>query len=217
MKLYLISGLAADERMFERLHFPQHITPVFLPWRLPASPTETLQQYVHRFAERLNPNEPFALMGLSFGGMVCCELNKILKPQKTVIISSVSTYRQFPPLFWWAKKLHFDHPRLVKGSKKFSSGFHNYFFGAASPAAKALLAQTIKQADEDLLAWSVKQALAWRFDTAIPNLVHLHGSRDKIFPLRYLQPHKIISGGGHLSVFENAPEVSKHLQTIFGA
>ena len=213
MNLYFISGLAADERMFERLQFPAHITPVFLPWLKPLK-EESLHSYVHRMAESIDSTKPFVLMGLSFGGIVCCELNTFLKPQKTILLSSVCSHKHFPPWFGWVRKYHLENKLSAKTIKATPTGINNYLFGASSPAGKALLADTIKRCDDELLLWSIKQIINWNFSEPVSNLVLIHGSSDKIFPLRYLHPQHIIKNGEHLAVFENAGAASSILSQI---
>lgn len=212
MNLYFISGLAADDRMFERLQFPAHVNPLFLPWLKPLSKDESLDGYVHRMTEGIDQTKSFALMGLSFGGMVCCEMNVLLKPEKTILISSVCSHRCFPPWFHWAGKVHLENslrPQSIKATPAFMK---NYLFGATSTAGKSLLADTLKQSDNDVLIWSIRQITNWHFNKSISNLVQIHGSKDKIFPMRYLQPQHVIEGGGHLTVFENAAAVSACLK-----
>lgn len=212
MKIYYISGLAADERMFRNIDFPKKVTPVFIPWLLPLSYTETLDHYVSRIRAHINTAESFVLMGLSFGGMVCCELNKLVQPQKTIIISSVSSHVQFPPLFRVVKRFHLHQTVKAKMVKKAPARISNYLFGAATTDAAALLADSLLRSDPLLLDWSVDKIMNWEFTLPVPNLVHIHGSTDKIFPLRCVQPHHIIKGGGHLTVFNEGTQVSEILK-----
>lgn len=208
MNLYYISGLAADEKMFSRIDFGNRVKPHFLPWHLPQSTSESLADYIQKFAAQIDTAEPFALMGLSFGGMVCCQLNETIKPQKTIIISSVSNYKQFPPWFHWIRKTGIYKLSKAKHIKKRPAAINNFLFGAETDTAKKLVLDALQSADEFLLDWSIRTILHWRFNKPVPNLVHIHGAADKIFPLRYVQPHHIIKDGGHLTVFNEGVPVS---------
>ncbi|RYD69520.1 MAG: hypothetical protein EOP53_27030, partial [Sphingobacteriales bacterium] len=64
MKVYFISGLAADCRVFKRIQLPAGFESVYLDW-IPPLPNESLQSYAMRMAESIDTNEPFALVGLS--------------------------------------------------------------------------------------------------------------------------------------------------------
>ena len=75
MKAYFIPGLAADKRVFRHIQLPGNFTPVFLEWIAPIK-DETLPQYAYRLAEQIEINEPFIIIGLSFGGMLAVEIAK---------------------------------------------------------------------------------------------------------------------------------------------
>ncbi|MBL3657687.1 hypothetical protein [Fulvivirga sediminis] len=93
MKIYAISGLGADERAFYKLQLQYPI--VHLPWKTPLL-GDSLRTYAQRFVNDIDDSKPFALLGLSFGGMVVVEIGKILKPEKTIIISSAPTKNELP-------------------------------------------------------------------------------------------------------------------------
>ncbi len=67
MKVYFISGLAADKRVFKYISLPTGCEAVHLDWITPQK-DDTLPSYALRLASAINRDEPFALVGLSFGG-----------------------------------------------------------------------------------------------------------------------------------------------------
>lgn len=93
MKLYLIGGLGADKRVFEELDL-KGATQV-MEW---VSPTleESLPDYVQRLLPQIDTNEAFALLGVSFGGIIALELAKKINPTLIFLISSVVTADQLP-------------------------------------------------------------------------------------------------------------------------
>ena len=90
MNLYFISGLGADKRVFQKLEIPEPFIIHHVEW-VPVQPEDSLSQYCSRLIEQLNLNEPFILVGLSFGGIVAMELSKKIKPAQTVLISSIAS------------------------------------------------------------------------------------------------------------------------------
>jgi surfactin synthase thioesterase subunit len=88
MKIYNISGLGANEFVFENLAFPQEFQMVNLPWIQPLQ-NETIFSYAERMASIIDDSEPFALMGLSFGGIMVQEIARIKRPQKLILISTI--------------------------------------------------------------------------------------------------------------------------------
>src|SRR5687767_12739166 len=104
MKVYFISGLAADKRVFKYISLPAGCEAVHLEWITPQK-DETLASYALRLAAAINREEPFALVGLSFGGMLATEIAKQYKPAVTILISSVPVAKQLPGYFRMAGKM----------------------------------------------------------------------------------------------------------------
>jgi hypothetical protein len=99
MNIYLISGLGADKRVFSKLVFSASHVIKHIAWISPIS-NEDLSSYARRLSMQINEAEPFCLVGVSFGGMIAVELNKVMKPLQTIIIFSASTNAQIP---WYYK------------------------------------------------------------------------------------------------------------------
>jgi hypothetical protein len=55
--------------------------------------------------------------------------------------------------------------------------------------------------------------MKWRNEEIPANLIHIHGSNDEVFPIRYVKPAYVLKGG-HLLVFHHANEVNKLLEEI---
>src|ERR1044071_2262482 len=98
MKVYFISGLAADERVFRHINLPEQYEAVHLAWLAPL-PHESLPHYARRFSGRINGDEKFCLIGLSFGGMIAVEIARILRPEKLILISSISCPAHLPSYY----------------------------------------------------------------------------------------------------------------------
>ena len=64
--------------MFKNIRLPDHCEPVFLEWIDPVK-NETLKNYALRLAEGINTNEPFAIIGLSMGGMITSEIARTIQ------------------------------------------------------------------------------------------------------------------------------------------
>ena len=88
MKLYAISGLGADKRVFKYLNLNCELIPI--DWIKPKK-NEEIELYSERLSSVINKNEPFGLLGVSFGGLIATEISKKLKPELTILISSAET------------------------------------------------------------------------------------------------------------------------------
>ena len=73
MKLYAISGLGADQRVYQYLNIDYEL--IHLDWIRPIK-NEGITDYTMRLSQGINTSEPFGIIGLSFGGLVAIEMSK---------------------------------------------------------------------------------------------------------------------------------------------
>ena len=212
MTIYCISGLGADYRAFERIEWPAHHTIVHLPWLEPLN-NEALQAYAHRMAEPINTQEPFALVGLSFGGIISIEMLAFLKPEKIILISSISSNEQLPWYFRVAGKTKLHHSPLAQQLKQ-NTWFINSLFGQKDTPLALYLKTQFAAMSNHYLSWSLDHILSWEQNEKPNNVVQLHGSADKVFPIEYTQADIIVRGGSHYMIYTHAKQVSKHLNSL---
>ncbi|UII31243.1 alpha/beta hydrolase [Fulvivirga ulvae] len=206
MVIYAIPGLGADERVFKYLSLP--VVPV--KWIAPEK-EESLQEYVKRLIAQIDQKQPFILLGVSFGGMVAVEMNKLVKPEKTIIISSAACRRELPLLFKVVGKTAIVD-LLPAGMLKPPYFLANYLFGLQSPHGRDLLKLIIRETSGHFLKWSIKQIVNWQNREVPTNLIRIHGDRDRLLKMKKGINYKVIRGGGHLMIVEQANEVSLYLQ-----
>ena len=211
MKAYFISGLGAGKKAFQRIKLPESFEPVYLDWITPEK-DESLRNYARRFSSLIKNDDAFVLIGLSFGGMLASEIARLRNPMKTIIISSIGCANELP---WYFKRagrigLHRAVPiKLLKAGTIIKN-----MIGAASKEDKAIIIDYAKFADPALVRWSLHAIVNWDQYQRLPGIIHLHGSKDLMLPLRYTQPDYIIKDGGHLMVFNKADEVNRILNEV---
>lgn len=76
--------------------------------------------------KNIDTSEDFALLGLSFGGIIVQEMNRFLSPKKTILISTVKNHSELPKLMRWGGKLNAD--RLIPMRFFTSDSFLSYSF-----------------------------------------------------------------------------------------
>ena len=96
MKLYGISGLEADKRVFEKLTLECEFVP--LEWIQPLQ-NESIENYSKRFSTVIDQDIEYGILGVSFGGLIAVEISKVLNPTFTVLISSAETRKDLRPIF----------------------------------------------------------------------------------------------------------------------
>ena len=87
MKIYAIPGLGADARVFANVQ--RYLPLTIIDWK-PNEANESIENYAGRMASEIPKNEPFILLGLSFGGVIAQEICRILKPEKLILLSSIA-------------------------------------------------------------------------------------------------------------------------------
>lgn len=209
LTVYFISGQAADEKLFENLTLPSTLTIKHVHWIEPLE-HETLSQYCKRLSQQIDASGNFVLIGVSLGGIVSVELTKFLHPKKTIIISSIATKYELPPLM---KFIHlFRIYKIVPaGFYKWHSPLLDWFFGTESKREKSLLKYYSKSTTKNYMRWAVDQILNWENEQRPPHLFHIHGTKDRIFPYKKTQADLLIKGGTHLMIHNRAEEISEIL------
>ncbi len=208
--IYLISGFGADERVFANIDFGEY-EKHFIPWKIPEK-NETIEAYAARMKNEIHHPNP-VLVGLSFGGMISIEIAKIIPLEKIIMFSSIKTFHEKPLYMRLTGKFNINKLIPLR-PYSFLERIENYNLGVETIEEKMLLKEYRKNINQQYTTWAINQIVNWKNDWKPENLIHLHGSNDHIFPLRYVKPDYIIKGGGHLMLMNNAVEVNAILKTI---
>lgn len=208
MILYKIGGLGADERVFEKLTL--NTPSVSIKWLVPET-QESLKDYTFRISKQIDQSEEFGIIAVSFGGIIAIELSKILNPKTIILISSVSISDELP-----YKSLRIPLSRLVKlipgALIKPPQFMMNFMFGAVD---KELLSKIIRDTDPSFIRWALHKILTWRHNNGEGELFRIHGSTDRLIPLKGIA--HIIKDGGHFMIVDRADELSvlinEHIQS----
>jgi len=206
--VYLLSGLGADRRVFDfisldysEVHYVQWITP---------SQDETITGYARRLLPQITNDRPI-LIGVSFGGIMAVELAKLMDTEKVLIISSIKTRFDAPWRFKLSGMIRLNNviPTTVF---KMVNPFTYWLFGVATAQERKLLASIIEDTDVAFLRWAIGVILQWSNEEVLPNVVHVHGTRDRIFPIH--TANFVVEGGGHLMIVSKAAEVDQIIKNV---
>ncbi|MGF7027326.1 MULTISPECIES: alpha/beta hydrolase [Sphingobacterium] len=209
-KIYVISGLGVDQRVFSKIDFGS-LDITYLDWITP-SLNEPLSIYAKRISAKITAAQPI-LIGLSFGGMLAMEIAKIITVQRVILLASAKGRYELPVLYRLAGRLKLNVfvPNALLKTHSFLS---DYFFGIGCKEDSLLLKQILKDTDPIFMAWAIHQILQWKNNSVPDNLIHIHGSSDRIIPIKNVKPNFIIKGSGHFMTVTHAQEVEKLLQEI---
>lgn len=206
MKIYGISGLGADKRIFDFLSLDFEITTI--DWIEP-NKNESIKSYSKRLSNLIDTKNEFCLIGVSFGGLIATEINKILNPKLTILISSAHTKNELRPIFRLFGKTKliklipaflFDPPRLIA----------KFLFGAKN---NKLLNNILDDTDLNFAKWAINELINWKNITQQGNIFKINGTNDKLIPPRGNTEMKLIDKGEHFMIVDRADEVSEIINT----
>ena len=210
MNVYFISGLGADRRAFERIRLSEDLQIHHLDW-IPPNKYESLECYAKRLAENINTAKPFSIVGLSMGGMLASCMNSFLNPVRTILISSATCAQDLPPYFKYFGKSSVYTLLPVAAFNKPNAAAYK-LFGVQNFTERDLMRRVIKESDAAFVKWGVGAITTWQQQHRPKNILHIHGSNDKILPIKYTKADVVINGGSHFMVWINADEISALLQ-----
>ncbi|MBO3270072.1 alpha/beta fold hydrolase [Hymenobacter defluvii] len=205
MKVYLLPGLGADERIFRYLQPRLHAETQVLPWLTP-EPRETLPHYVARMAERVATDEHCLLVGVSFGGVVALEMCRLRPLARPVLISSIPDADCLPPLLRIIRNTgvyKLVPPQLLKLLPRVGQ----WYFDISNGEAYQLFREILRDMEPVYTRWAIHRLLHWD-STDIGQGVQILGTRDRVFPPGPSSVDYLIPGGGHFMVLTHAEEIS---------
>jgi pimeloyl-ACP methyl ester carboxylesterase len=209
--IYFFSGLGADERVFRLLKFEGY-QPVHIHWLDPQR-GEPIADYAKRLVAQIQSDRP-TIVGLSFGGMIAVEIAKHIEVEQVIIISSAKTKAEIPfyfKLFRWLP-IHRVFPFKSLLWAEYWLGY--WIFSVDSLDQRQLLRSILQDTDAHFLKWALHQVVIWSNEFVPENLCHLHGSSDRVFPIRFVAPDFTVEKGGHLMILNRAGQISTVLRKI---
>lgn len=213
MKIYLISGLGADERVFRLLDF--HKTPVtHIHWLEPQSIHETLSHYTERLSEQIDLGQEVVLVGVSFGGIIAQELARVIPCRRVIIISSVKSEKEYPLHLKLLRSTRLYALAPASWLKKLGLPFASYFFGTETSEETVLLRDIIRETPEKFMTWAIWALMRWKNPQPLTNLIHFHGTQDRVFPTYSIRFYIPIEGGGHFMILNRATLISNWINKV---
>ncbi len=202
-KIYCISGLGADHRIFKKLRINDYQL-VPLPW-VAHSANDTIATYAIKMAQQILEPMPI-ILGVSFGGMVALEISKVIPTKAIIIVSSAKSQAELPynGIFWKMLVSLLPHqfftlpnPLIIR------------LFGAKTSEEKKLIGDIFRESDGRFVKWSLKAILNWHNHSVPQNLLQIHGTNDLIIPGRNVSTNHWIQGGSHIMIYNQAEQISE--------
>ena len=209
-KIYIFSGLGVDKRVFDNIDL-NDLNVEFIDWIKPFE-NEPIKNYSKRISEKITSKNPI-IIGLSFGGMIAVEISKILQTRKIILIASAKNRNQLPKIYHLAGRLKLT--KLIPNSLLKKQNFiTNWFFGLEKKSEKQLLAIILKDTDPNFLGWAINEIATWNNEFEPNNCIHIHGSKDRIIPIKNVKANFVIENGGHFMTVNRSKEIEKIIKQI---
>ena len=209
--IYCVSGLGADERVFQKLKL-QGYQPIHICWVEPEK-QENIADYAKRLTEQIKSDKPI-LVGLSFGGIIAIEIAKQLDTEKVILISSTKDRREIPFYFKIFRWLPIQ--RLLPASILlwFGQLLASWFFSLETIDERKLFRAILFDTDAKFMKWAINQVVGWRNELIPNNVYHIHGESDRIFPYKFVKEDFSVTKGGHFMIMNRAEYISQLIEKI---
>jgi len=204
VKAFLLPGVGCDARIFNRLNLPWPTS--IVKWPKPYH-QESIREYALRVAEQITDPANTVIIGMSFGGMVAAELS-VLNPAATVIISSIKSSDERPAHMKLMRLMRLN--RLVPS--KFAAKFDfwmGFVVGLFNRHDRRVIESMIKTMDAQFNDWAIDAAISWDFSRPKGRVLHIHGTNDRMFPIKKIHDCVAIKNGTHFMVYKKGHEVGR--------
>ena len=214
ISIYLMPGMAASPKIFELIEFPPQYKIIYLKWIKP-NPNETIKSYAKRMSSFITDVDP-VLIGVSFGGILVQEISKHIKVKRLIIISSVKSKVELSMSMKFAKTTGI-HRLLPLNWIDDLEKLLLFVFGPSIKVKVDAYKKYLSERDPEYLKWSINQIINWKQIKYDDKIIHIHGEKDKVFPVKYLKKNKnfiIVKNGTHATILRDHKWFSRNLPII---
>lgn len=205
-------GMAASSAIFENIKLPEdQFEVVLLEWFVP-KPKESLSDYALRMTHEIKHKNP-VLIGVSFGGILVQEMSKHIKTQKIIIISSVKSNKELPRKMKFVKQT-LAYKLIPTSLLSNVELLAKYAFGNGLTKRIQLYEKYLKMRDKKYLDWAIENVILWKQAEPTKGVIHIHGDRDEVFPVKYINGYISVKKGTHIMIINKYKWLNENLPKI---
>ena len=209
--VYCMPGMAASPKIFEYIHLPKPYKLHLLSWILPMK-EESLSAYAKRMSERVTAVDS-VLICVSFGGVLVQEMAKHIQVRKVIIVSSIKSRNELPLPMKMARTTN-AHKLLPTQWINNLDALALFAFGKGIQKRLKLYQKYLSERNPDYLDWSIDTLVHWDQEEADASVIHIHGKKDTVFPMKYLSKPFIAIEGGHAAIITSAQWFNSELPKL---
>ena len=208
MTIYAIPGLGTTEKLYVNTKITG-VEIIVLNWPTPEK-NDTMESYARKFLPQINTNIPFCLLGVSFGGMICTELSKIISPKKIFLISSCKSRKELP---WFIKTFkYFPLHKLISEKQHRKMAYRGRWIIGFGKAYIPEFLGMVNSMTKNYFKYCINIIVNWNNTTLPKNTIHIHGDNDILLWYRFVKPDYTIEKGSHAMVVFQAEEINKIIE-----
>jgi hypothetical protein len=192
IKVYVIPGLGTTKKLVVNLRIA-NAEVIVLDWPLPEK-KETMTSYAKKFLPFIDVSKPFYLLGVSFGGMICTELDKL--------ISTSKMGKYIPIHLLFSDHFHRKIAYYGRGIVGFENDYTVEFL------------EMLNQMKKHYFEYCIHIIVNWNNKTLPKNAFHIHGTDDKLLSHKLVKADYFIEGGTHAMIVFKAEEINAIIEKI---
>jgi len=210
--VYFMPGMAANPAIFEYIDLPQDQFKLhWLEWILPDK-HEGIKAYAERMSH-LVVHDNCVLIGVSFGGILVQEMSSFLNLHKLIIISSVKNRTELPRRMKVARKTRAYKliPTQLIGNV---DALTKFTFGKTVNKRISLYKKYLSMNNKRYLDWAIRELICWDQLHSPDDIIHIHGEKDAVFPLRHINQCITVEGGTHIMIINKYKWFNENLPKL---
>ena len=205
-------GMAANPSIFEYIKLPKdHFKIHWLEWIIP-DPKESIEDYTKRLAKNVK-HKNSVLLGVSFGGIIVQEMSKFLTLKKLFVVSSVKSTHEMPKRLKIAKRTK-AYKLIPTQLLSNIEALAKYAFGETASKRIELYKKYLSVNDKYYIEWAIEQMVCWRNNKPLPNIIHIHGENDAVFPVHNIKDCITVKGGTHIMIINKYKWFNENLPKL---
>jgi pimeloyl-ACP methyl ester carboxylesterase len=211
--IYLFPGQGSDSRIFDSIDFDSAYKTKVIEYDTPEKGM-SMSNFAQQLINQIDTTENYILLGVSLGGMLCVEINEILSPKKTIIISSAKNCRELPIRYRFQKVI----PIYKLVPKKMILAGAKILQPIVEPDRKknkTVFKSMLAAKDARYMKRTVGLIIHWDRTENSKDVVHIHGTKDHTIPLRNIKnPRTVVQNGSHMMTLTRAEEIQEIVNSI---
>ena len=212
--IYCFPGQGSDARIFDSIQVDTAFFKLaFVEYGTPEKWMD-MKDFAYSLINKIDTLNPYMLLGVSLGGMICVELNEMLNPCKTILISSAKNRNELPVRYRFQKTIPL-YQLFPKGFLLAGAKIMQPLVEPDRKKNKETFKEMLNAKNATYMKRSIHLIIKWERTANTKNTYHIHGDSDHTLPLRHIQnPDFIVANGSHMMTLTRGTDISSILNGI---